>query len=161
MATVTLLCNDGEQIELDERCVEQCQYIVNMLEDIEDVDQIPLRNVDSETMRLVKIWLVYYTEEGANRLPLDFASGPAGNAQMDDWNTRFFDKFTTDQFISFILCANYIDSSPLLEIGCRNFGRRLQRKTRREIARMFGREDENDVTDEEREEALKICEFLE
>lgn len=143
--TVRLVSADGVKYEVLLSVAKQSTLLKNMLEDIGEVEEVPIPNAQSSVLQKVLEYCEHHkddppynsSEEGLIR---------AKAAEISQWDQKFLQ---VDQELLFeiILTANYLDIRPLLEVSCRTVANLIKNKTPEEIRKTFNIE--NDFTPEE------------
>lgn len=130
----------GSAIEVERDIAEQSHLIKNMLAHIEgDVQSIPLPNISSDALKKV----LEYCDHHKNDPPVPEASDDKEKSdefksyEMDEWDRNFCD-VDDDTLFELLHAANYLNIKPLLDIICRTIADRLKDKSRDEIVRIFG-----------------------
>ncbi len=139
MAKFILKASDNQSVEFDSiDFLKKSKLIMSMLEDYEETDEpeeIPLPNVNYQTLNNVKEFLEYQDELPEIEKPLK--SNNLSECGIPAWYVAYIDKFDKDQLFNIILAANYLDIPTLLDLGCAKVASMIKGKTPDEIRVTF------------------------
>ena len=158
MPMLKLQSSDGEDFEVEKVVACMSKTIKTMLEDLDigdDDEVIPLPNVNSKTLKLVKKWAEHHQNDPA---PDDDDSKEKRTDDISDWDKSFLNLDKVDLF-ELILAANYLDMKGLLDATCKTVANMIKGKTSDEIRKTFNIK--NDFTKEEEEQIHKENGLLE
>ena len=156
MPMLKLQSSDGDDFEVEKVVACMSKTIKTMLEDLGDDDEvIPLPNVNSKTLKLVKKWAEHHQNDPA---PDDDDSKEKRTDDISDWDKSFLNLDKVDLF-ELILAANYLDMKGLLDATCKTVANMIKGKTSDEIRKTFNIK--NDFTKEEEEQIHKENGLLE
>ena len=151
-----LQSSDGDDFEVEKVVACMSKTIKTMLEDLGDDDEvIPLPNVNSKTLKLVKKWAEHHQNDPA---PDDDDSKEKRTDDISDWDKSFLNLDKVDLF-ELILAANYLDMKGLLDATCKTVANMIKGKTSDEIRKTFNIK--NDFTKVEEEQMHKENGLLE
>jgi len=145
---VKLMTSDSEIFEVEASIAHQSITIKNMLDDIEDLGEIPLPNVNSATLKKI----IQFCEHHKSDSP----DAPRGDI-IDDWDEQFC-KVDQDEMLALILAANYLDIKSLLDLTCKTVANMIKGKTPEQIRQTFNIK--NDFTPEEEDAVRKYNEWV-
>jgi len=114
MTSLNLQSSDGEIFAVSEDVFLQFGTIRTMLEilgekNISRDSNLPLPNVDSETLRILIDWATFQVTKKTTEIYCP-------NTDLDRY------KLDPDQLMKLVRAADYLDIEPLLDIGCRDIG---------------------------------------
>ncbi|KAK4361487.1 hypothetical protein RND71_020439 [Anisodus tanguticus] len=132
---LTLKSSDGDEFELEESIVIQCQTIKHMVED--GFSLIPLQNVDTKT--LTKI--IEYMKKHAEKTE-------SNKEEIKNFNKEFVKGSFDDQF-ELVSAANYLHINGLMDLLCQSIADRINNKSVRAVREIFNIS--NDYTPDEEE----------
>ena len=156
MPMLKLQSSDGDDFEVEKVVACMSKTIKTMLEDLGDDDEvIPLPNVNSKTLKLVKKWAEHHQNDPA---PDDDDSKEKRTDDISDWDKSFLNLDQVDLF-ELILAANYLDMKGLLDVTCKTVANMIKGKSSEEIRKKFNIK--NDFTEEEEEQIRKENSLLE
>lgn len=154
MPNIKLQSCDGEIVDVDIEVAKMSSTLRNMIEDLglddeDDEEVLPLRNLSKDTLVRVVEWATRHKEDPYQ--PDEDETVEVKAKDIDQWDRDFF---AVDQAIllNLINAAYYLNLQVMLEIGCHVVADLIKDKTTEEIREYL--EIENDFTPEE-EEALR------
>lgn len=117
-----------------------CVTLKNVIEDIDETESIPVPKVSGAILAKVIDFCEHHADDQERAVDLS------------DWNLRFLDMDKKDMF-EVVLAANFLNSTPLIEVVCRYIAKSIRGKNSEEIREMFNIK--NDFTKQEEEAAEK------
>ena len=160
MPAIKLQSSDGEIFPVDVLIAKQSVTIKTMLEDLgmdeEDEEEVPLPNVNADTLKKVIQWASYHKDDPP--LPEDDDNKEKRTDDISSWDTDFL-KVDQGTLFELILAANYLDIKGLLDVTCKTVANMIKGKTPEEIRKTFNIK--NDLTPAEEEQIRKENEWCE
>ena len=148
---VTLISQEGEQLEVDQETVVISVLIKSMIDDSGTEEEIPLPNV---TMPILKQVIEFW--ENVKKTPLAEIEKPLKTDNLRDivpeWYADFVD-VEQETLFEIILAANYLDIKSLLELAWAKVATMIKGKSVSEVRNLFNIE--NDLTPEEEAQILE------
>jgi S-phase kinase-associated protein 1 len=155
---IELVSNNGDVYEVDVAAAKLSNLVETILEDAEPpYDQVPLPNVDSDTLKRIVDFMNEYSNSKMERIEKPLRSSDM--KELVGTFARFVDDITQEQLFELIKAANYMYISPLLDLSCAKVATMIRGKTPEEIRKTFNIV--NDFTPEEEQavrEENKWCE---
>lgn len=126
-----------DKIEVDRAAAMMSHLIKDMLEedDDEDLPEIPLPNVQRETLLEVVKFCVYHVDNPMNKLCRPLKSTDMVDI-VGEWDARFID-MEQNLLFNVILAANYLHLPDLLDLGCAKIASMIKSKSPDEIKELF------------------------
>ncbi len=175
--SVTLLSGDDKTFVVDLKAAKRSVLIQNLLEDHADAsgDQndipIPLMNVKADTLAKVILFCEHHKDDIVvpPEEPSSASTSPPAAVDSKDskdsrdnikseWDNTFVAALSKEELFEVILAANYLDITPLLDLGCETVANMIKGRSVEDIRTEFGIE--NDFTPEEEEAIRKENEWL-
>jgi S-phase kinase-associated protein 1 len=133
-----LLASDGTGMTISTQAA-QCSHLLNVAmddgADQDDIDAIPLHNVERSVLRDVISFCEHYALE-----PFETIKKPLESKDMHDlvheWYCTFLDKPQT-RIYEYVDAANFMDIPALLELTCASIAAAIKDKTPSEIRRAY------------------------
>jgi S-phase kinase-associated protein 1 len=141
---ISIRTSDGKEYSVENSIITQSQLIKKMLEDLENVDTIPLENINSSTFDVI---LEYATQHKDDIVPEEPVEKSIEDLTEED--LRLLD-IEHKKLFEIIVAANYLDFPSLLDVGCRIVAKRIRGKTVEEIQTEFEIPKEHHYSPEER-----------
>jgi S-phase kinase-associated protein 1 len=135
--------NDGDSDDDDENEDEE-----------ELLTEIPLKEVDSNTLQKIIDFLKKYTREPFKDPEKPLISDKLEEIIDKEWCVEFIKslKKKTEELFKIIKASNYMDIKPLLNLTCAVIASEIKGKTPEEIREIFGIDEEDEEEDEEDKE---------
>lgn len=127
-----------------------------MLEDVGDVDCIPLPNVTGSILQKVIEWAEHHRNDPPQPPEDDLKEKRTDD--IDEWDIDYC-KVDQGTLFELILAANYLDIRPLLDLTCKTVANMIKGKTAEEIRKTFNIK--NDFSPEEEEQVRKENDWCE
>lgn len=115
-----------------------------MADDEDDVQEIPLANVDKVTLEKVVEYCKHHAVPGNPQPKID---RPIRSTKMSEnvgadyrWDADFIDAVAADheKLFNLVLAANYLNIELLLDLGCAKIASMLKNKTPQQVREEFG-----------------------
>lgn len=135
--TYTLQTSDNKTFVVGEDVICHFATIKSMLEDVDDVETIPLPNIKSDTLTNI---LAYIEHE--NNKTVD-----------DEWREKIFNDENKTQMLELVCATNYLNYISLLNHACMIISKQIKHQTPQQIREAFNIE--NDFTPEEEEAIIR------
>lgn len=150
---VNIVCYQNNQkvgvIKVSKKAIMLSKTIANMIQDVPssnpDEEEIPIQNINPETMQKVIDFCVFYREEHTED-------------EKKVWHENFFHHAPKQVIFECVSAANFLDISSLLDLCCEEIANRIRNKSVQEMREFFGVV--NDFTPEEEEQIRKENEWL-
>ena len=142
--TVTVIPEEGEEMQIPEKVAKMSTLITSMIDDAPD-EPVPLPNVKKDILLKAVEFCEHHLED-----PLPEIEKPLKTNKLADVVPDFYGKFVeidVEVLYQLILAANYLDVKDLLELCCAQVAALMRGKTIEEIRELF--HIENDFTPEE------------
>ena len=148
---IRLISSDNQKLTIDIKSCEKSKLLKDILIDYEKEEDLPLPEVDSETLKYV----IEYLEHYKNSEPIPINKPLVNNdikivLEKQPWDLEFISKFSEEALYKLINAANYMDIYPLLSLSCCRIACELQDKPISEIQKIIGIE--CDMTEEQKKE---------
>jgi len=135
-----LKSSDDQTFGLDNiEVLRKSKLIASMLEDYDedssDVEEIPIPNVNYNTLVLVMEYLQH--EDVMPEIEKPIKSRDLAECGVPAWFVSFINKLTQQQLFDVILAANYLDIPLLLDLGCAKVASMIKGQTPDEIRAIF------------------------
>ncbi len=143
-SVISLKTSDDKEYQIDRNVIIQSQLIKKMLEDLENIETIPLENINSSTFDIIL--------EYANLHKNDVIPEEPVEKSIDDLTEEDLQLLDIDhkKLFEVIVAANYLDFPALLDTGCRIVAKRIRGKTVEQIQETFEIPKEHQYSPEER-----------
>lgn len=148
---VTLICQDGETVQVDIDVAERSVLIKGMIDDAGVDEEIPLPNVKKSVFNKIEQFCIHLRTN-----PLPDIEKPLKSANFADVTSPWFANFVEldqDMLFELIMAANYLDMKPLLDLACAKVASQIKNKSVKEIRQFFNIE--NDFTPEEESQIME------
>mmetsp|Transcript_33442 Transcript_33442/g.66097 ORF Transcript_33442/g.66097 Transcript_33442/m.66097 type:complete len:169 (+) Transcript_33442:162-668(+) len=153
--TIKLLSSDDQTFETSLAAAKVSSLVSSAINEEDDESEtIPLPLVTSKNLQKVIEFCEHYIAD-----PMNDIDTPIQSSEMSDivqeWYSNFITPLKDDQRALFeiILAANYMEVSPLLELGCAACASMMRGRTAEEIREKFNIT--NDLTEEEVQDIIK------
>lgn len=138
MTLLHLTSSDRKHFLVDKQVMKYSKTITNMLENLDENDEmeeIPLLNVDSETLQIIIYWSTYY-QDG-----LGLGGSPKYNEKSKTFKADFWDYelFNVEGpvLLKIVEAADYLEIQPLIDIGCDVLAKAIAERDRKEVLSFF------------------------
>ncbi len=145
MEKVKLLCQDGEEVQVDRDVVEKSVLIKGLIDDSGIEEQIPLPNVKRPILEKVVEFCKHIKENAVPEIEKPLRSTDMATV-VDAWYANYIN-CEQEMLFELIMASNYLDIKPLLELSCAKVASMIKNKSIPEIRKFFNIE--NDFTPEE------------
>lgn len=140
---IKLISFEKTEMFISKSAALQSEVLKTMLEEDEEAKEIPLPNVNRNTLIPIIDYLEYHKDN-----PCKPIEKPLKSNKMEDlvceWDAKFINAQDMDTIFAIILAANYMDIKSLLELTCAAVASKIKGKTPEEIRKEFNIE--NDFT---------------
>ena len=126
--------------------------IMDMVEDCDATEEIPLPNVNSATLSLVIDYCNHHKDKPPEEIEKPLKSKNLVEHGVSAWDAKFVD-IEQELLFELILAANYMDIKSLLDLTCAKVASMIKGKSPEEIRQTF-----NIVNDFTPEEESKVRE---
>ncbi|KAI8897532.1 E3 ubiquitin ligase complex SCF subunit sconC [Globomyces pollinis-pini] len=140
---IKLRTSDDVVFSIEKHVIVQSVLIKNMLNDLDVVDDIPLPNVTSATMKIIVEYLTHHKDDVIPAEPVEKKLH-----DISDFDKELLNVVNSTLF-DIILAANYLDIPSLLDVGCRCVAIKIKGKSVEEIQKEFNIPKEHHRSDEE------------
>ena len=148
---IRLISSDNQKLTIDIKSCEKSKLLKDILIDYEKEEDLPLPEVDSETLK----YIIEYLEHYKNSEPIPIEKPLKSNdikivLEKQPWDLEYISKLSEESLHKLISAANYMDIYPLLSLSCCRIACELQDKPISEIQKFIGIE--CDMTEEQKKE---------
>jgi hypothetical protein len=148
---ISLISSDKKRLYIDQKSCEKSKLLHGILIDYEKKEDLPIPEVDAETLKYV----IEYLEHYKNSEPIPIEKPLKNNdikqvLEKQPWDYEFISKISEECLLKLINAANYMDIYPLLSLSCCRVACKLQDKPINEIQKILGIE--CDMTEEQKKE---------
>lgn len=156
--TITLMCSDGETVEVEKDIAEKSVLIKGLIDDNDGEDNIPLPNVKRSTLQKVIQFCTHLKDNAPPDIEKPLRSTELSACQIDPWYVQYIE-LEQEMLFELIMASNYLDIKPLLELSCAKVASLIKNKSVQEIRKFFNIE--NDFTPEEEQQILEETKWAE
>ena len=149
---VTLVSMNGDKFKVSKDSAKMSNLVSTMIfenEDVDELDDVPLPNVNTETLKKVLQFCNYHIENPMPEIPKPITSSDLQTIVGSSYGT-FIQSFQQEELFEIINAANFMDIQSLLDLACAQVATQIRGKTPEEIRATFNIE--NDFTPEEEEQ---------
>ena len=149
---VTLVSMNGDKFKVSKDSAKMSNLVLTMIsenDDDEQIDDVPIPNVNTETLEKVLQFCNYHIENHMTQIPKPITSSDLQTIVGSAYGT-FIQGFNQEQLFEIIDAANFMDIQSLLDLACAQVATQIRGKTPEEIRATFNIE--NDFTPEEEEQ---------
>ena len=154
---IKLKSNDGKIVEITRKAASKSGLLKGIIEDFPEDSEFPLNDVDGETLRKIKQYLIHYEDMEPPQIQRPLKSTNFKEC-VDIWDYNFIEVSSMDIF-KLVLATNYMDIKPLFDLSCAKIGSQIQGITTESIRKEF--EINGGFSKEEQELILKDKQYLE
>jgi S-phase kinase-associated protein 1 len=141
---ISLRTSDEREYQVERNIILQSQLIKKMLEDLENVETIPLENISSSTLDIILEYARLHKDDVVPEEPVEKSI-----EDLTEEDLRLLD-IDHKKLFEVIIAANYLDFPSLLDVGCRIVAKRIKGKTVEQIQETFEIPKEHFYSPEER-----------
>ena len=159
--SVNVVSGDGESfnLPLDQAHLSELIKTMYDADDEGDVQEIPIPNIDSAVLSKAVEFIRHYSLDPMTEVQKPLKS-PSLTNMVQPWYSDFMN-ISNDEILELMLCANYMDIKPLLQLTCAAITLKIKGKTPEELKQAFNITGEWSAEDEaQMREENKWCEEL-
>jgi S-phase kinase-associated protein 1 len=146
---ITLVSSENKQFKIAEKAAVRSKLIQGILTDYEKGEDLPLPEVNSETLETVIKYLEHYVNDEPKEIPKPLKDGDLSKI-LEPWDYEYISKVSLENSIKLVNAANYMDIGSLLQLSCCRIASEMVDRPVDEVQKLFGIE--CDMTEEEMKE---------
>ena len=144
-----LRSSDGFLFEVEERCLNNCKFLRDLMNDYPDLDQeIMLNQINKINLQKIIDFLKHYEKEKPKEIPKPLPSGDLKEV-LDEWDYNFINPLSIKECIDLLNAANFIDLEELIVLCSAKLASEMLTGTVEEVREKF---EWKNMTDEEKKE---------
>ena len=121
MDSITLVGEDGIQVEASRPVIEMFETLKMMYEDVDDLSTgIPIPKTNGQTLQKIVDWSAYHVD----------------HRDTTEYDDNFFD-IPFDELGMITISADFLNNKPLLEATCQSIAKLLETKGPHEVQTML------------------------
>ena len=166
---VILISKDNVQFIVDSKVAKMSgllkamidEYEENDIEELENLQELPLPNVSSEYLSKIIEYCTYYV----NTEPMCEIEKPLSDSNLKvvvgDWYGDYIQKMNQETTFEVILASNFMDIKPLLDLSCASISSQHMGKTTAQIQEHFRElREANELSSEKNESSSEKNELV-
>ena len=115
-ALVKIKSKDGDEFLLEVKSLELSKVLKDLNNDFPD-KEIPLKEVDTKTLKKIIEYLKHYTNEKPKEIPKPLSSHDL-KPLLPEFDYNFISSLTLQDCVDLVNAANYLDISGLCDLVC-------------------------------------------
>lgn len=130
---VTIKTNDEKLYKILRKNLQLSETLVDLMEDVQEIEHIPLLSVDSKTFEKISEYLDYHTKNPDEHEKYK----NTGLREISPWDYNFCCQTEHKLLQKVIIAADYLYIQPLIDVIAKYFATLIQGKTIVEVEDMF------------------------
>ena len=126
---VTIVSESGDKRVIESDILKLSVTITNLIEDAGIDNDIPLGNVDTDTLDKLVEYLTYHHANPNEHTDYE----GKGLDEIGEWDLKYCESMNNAILFKVILAANYLDINPLLHLTCKTVAKMIKGKKPSEI----------------------------
>ena len=126
---VTIVSDSGDKRVVERDVLTLSVTISNLIEDAGTENEIPLPNVDTQTLDKLIEYLTYHHANPTEHTAYE----GKGLDEIGEWDLKYCGDMNNAILFKVILAANYLDINPLLHLTCKTVAKMIKGKKPSEI----------------------------
>lgn len=140
MATVTVVCDDGEEVDVPKELVKDSKLFENVMADDDDGEKVPLPLVSKRCLLEAMEYLRHHVNNPMAEIKAPLENTDLAKVLKDPWDVEWTRKLGNDRLllVEMVKLANYLGHYPLLDIICATIASKINGKSPADIRREYG-----------------------